>query len=133
MPPKPSGEKVSALPLLDLDALVEPVAQIKRFEQMFDVMPIDGASEELFAQMADRHTAGEAVSQAEQMQKGDRILAQVVPDMTPEHRKRLSTGERLQIIMLAATQVERVRDFIRKLEGNGRQPAPKGRASARSR
>lgn len=137
MSPNPSGGKTGPgrkLELLDLDALVEPVGQIRKNGKVFKVMPIDGVGQELFAQLVDRHTAGEKIPVTEQAQIGDKILVQVLPEADEEDRKRLTMEEKLKVISMAATAVERVRAFIREaMGGNAQRPAPKGRASARSR
>lgn len=134
MAPKSSGgTHGKATALLDLDALVQPVGQVRRFGKVFDVLPLDGVSQQIFAQLADRNKSGETIPMTEQIDAGLSILGQVLPGMPEEERKRLSAEEQLKIIVMAGTAIERVQEFIQGQEGNGRRPTPKGQAPAGSR
>lgn len=136
MTPSPSGAAKSAdAPLLDLDALVIPIGRVKRFGQTHDVLPIDGVSYALFVQLTERGARGEAVSQTQELELATKILAQVMPTMSPEHLQALALDEKLKIIVLAGKSIDKVKAFIRSqdLAGNARRPVFKGRAPARSK
>ncbi len=112
-------------PILDLDALAAPVGRIRRFGAEHDVLPIDGVSQEMFEQIASRAKKGEDVELGEQMDLSRKLIAQTVPTMSEEDRRKLSLHDMVRIITMAGKTIDDVEAWI-AAQGRGETTAGKG-------
>lgn len=119
------------LPLIDLDAMVRPVARIKLGGAPHDVWPIRGRGYELMQGIAERAKRQEPTPLDEQVRVLREIIAEVVPTLSAPERQALSLEQMLGIVGGATRQVELVKRMMTVFAGNGRGPTE--RAARRTR
>lgn len=102
-----------ALVVIDIDAMVAPVAEIVVQKKKHKVLPVNGASYEMLQEIATLKDKSTYLGISQQ------IVAQVVPTLTQPQVKALHLSQLSGIIALATGQVEKVRKMTKALEGNG--------------
>lgn len=106
---------------LDLDALVRPVAKIKLRGKTYLVLPVQGAAMTIIEQLAKDAKAAKhrPKSGAEDLERGRKIVAAVVPTLPSELIQGLSPDQITAIIGKATQQVGRVQAVVAASAGKG--------------
>lgn len=113
------------LDTLDLDALVRPVGNIKLGGKKYVVLPVQGAAMTLIEQLVQeaKQNRGKPKDGTEYLARGRKIVAAVVPTLSPEQIKGLSPDQITAIIGKATGTVDKVRGVVAASAGKGRGSA----------
>ena len=127
------------LPLLDLDALVKPVARVKIDGKIYPVLPITGNAYSLFMQIRDGAAAkvkqngktnGEQTG-VDYLVAARNIVREVVPTLPKDRETRMGISQLTGIIGASTGMVETVQRVVAGHEGKGRGPATPRRRPGR--
>jgi hypothetical protein len=124
-----------ALPHIDLNALVTPVAKVTLDDNEYDVLPVQGEAMAIFEAMLDesRERKGQpAPSTDEQktivlreLDRARRIVRAVAPKIPMERIKTMTAAQLTAIAGLSMDAVRRVQDLRAKSAGKEGGPATK--------
>lgn len=121
-------------PIVDLDALAVPSGKVTLHGTAHDVLPFDGASYHLLAQLqrAQAEKGDEAApdDHLQFLELACRLAHRIVPTLTAEQVARLNDKQLAAILQIGAGQVETVQRAMKAQEGNVR-PLVKKKGRAR--
>lgn len=121
-----------SLRILDLDSLSAPAGRVVLHGEEHDVLPFDGASFHLMAQLQkeqERLSKAEATpsDHLEFLSLACKLAHRIVPTLSGEQVAKLSDKQLAAILQLGAGQVDAVEAMIAHQQGNAKAPASKKR------
>lgn len=128
---------MSTFPTIDLDATVQPVASVKLFGRMHNVMPMNGNVYNLLHGAAeDAAAAGGAtkldtMTQKEHTRRSYESIGQIVPTLPVLERNRLTMEQVVYLMALSGGDIAAVQALIEDASGNAKRPASKARGAAK--
>lgn len=119
-----SSEK--KLPIIDLDALIEPVARVKLSCKEHDVLPISGTAFDMATKV---HEAGDSLSPTDKLDYMRKIMKALVPTVDDDAIIALSPKQIARILSIASGKVEQVQTRIKAEDAkNGKRSARRARS-----
>lgn len=124
-----------ALPHIDLNALVRPVATVTLDETDYDVLPVQGEAMAIFEQVMEEQRAAKgkpAPSDAEKtaeveryLDRARRIVHAVAPGIPKDRVRQMTATQLTAIASLSMDAVKQVQELREKAAGKERGPATK--------
>lgn len=115
--------------IIDLDALAAPAGQIVLHGTTHDVLPFDGASYHLLAQLqrdhAEKGDQANSDDHIKYLEIACKLAHRVVPTLSAEQVARLNDKQLSAVLQIGAGQVELVERAMREQQGNVKPPAKK--------
>lgn len=118
-----------ALPLIDIDALVQPVGRATIFGRAHNVFPINGIAFTLVMALEE----GDGKGARESLDISRRIIAECVPTLDEQDRDRLNVRQMTAIVAISMQQMTKVQQMIVVAEGKGSAPARGAKKTRRAK